>query len=479
MRKSRIILIGILIIIIAFFLFFVNRKDSSSGALEGISDQKTIDEAYSLISKHAVYPVSEEKLVEGAIRGMTDVIGDPYSTYFSEEEAKAHEQSLSDERVGIGAEITLSQGRFIIVSPIKSSPAEKAGVKPYDEIVQVDDERVDGKTLKELLQLIGGEKGTEVTLTLYRPEEQRHLKISIVRSTIPVKTVTSEMFDVEGQSVGYVSISMFGEKTAEEWEKHTRDLLKRGAKGIIIDVRGNPGGYLHSVEQVAGSMLKPGSTYTFMQDARGILEPLTVKEPKESEYTKKMKKIPVAILQNEGSASASEVLSGALQDLKRAFIIGTTSFGKGTVQETMALSNGGEVKLSTHKWLTPNQQWIHGTGIKADLEVEQNVLFKLSAKPVGGQYATGDFAEDVAYAQNALNSMGYDVTRKDGYFDEMTAQAVEAFRQEEGLSLSGEMDHQFFAKLREVIQSYKERKENDDQLQMAIGYMSHTIKSGN
>ncbi|MFC4409528.1 S41 family peptidase [Chungangia koreensis] len=478
MRKSRIILVGIFIIVIAFFLFFLNKKDSSTGALEGISENKTIDEAFALITKHAVYPVSDEKLVEGAIRGMTDTIGDPYSTYFSEEEARAHEQSLSDERVGIGAEITQSQGRFIIVSPIKSSPAEKAGIKPYDEIVQVNGERVDGKSLKELLQLIGGEKGTEVTLTLYRPEEQRHVKISIMRSTIPVKTVTSETFDVEGQTIGYVTISMFGEKTAEEWEQHTSDLLKRGVEGIIIDVRSNPGGYLHSVEKVAGSMLKPGATYTFMQDSRGILEPLTVKQPEETAYTKKMKKIPVAILQNEGSASASEVLSGALKDLKRAFIIGTTSFGKGTVQETMELSNGGEVKLSTHKWLTPNQQWIHGKGIKADLEVEQNVLFKLSAKPVGGQYATGDYSDDIAYAQNALNSMGYDVTRTDGYFDEVTAKAVEDFRQDKGLSLEPQMDHYFFVKLREVIQSYKERKENDDQLQMAIGYMSHTIKSG-
>ena len=478
MRKSRIILLVLFVVIIACFLWFLNKKPSTvSSSGEGFGLLQPIDEAFKLIEKQAVYPVEGDKLVEGAIRGMTDVIGDPYSTYFTEEEAKAHEESLADERVGIGAEIAQSQGRFVIVAPIKSSPAEKAGVKPYDEIVQVDNERVDGKTLKELLNMIRGDKGTDVTLTVFRPDEGKHIKISITRAAIPVKTVKSEVIEVVDVPIGYVSISMFGEETATEWKKHTEDLLKRNVQGIIIDVRGNPGGYLHSVSKIGSSMLKSGQTLTYMQDAKGVLEPITVGQEEENDYTKRMQRIPIAILQNEGSASASEVLSGALKDLKRAFVIGTTSFGKGTVQETLALSNGGEVKLSTHKWLTPKQEWIHGKGVKADLPVEQNILFKQVVKPISSEFKAGDFSEDIAYVQSVLNAMGYDVVRKDGYFDEMTAQAVEKFRTAENLSSEQEMDREFFAKLREVITNYKERKENDVQLQMALGYLSNEIKT--
>ena len=153
------------------------------------------------------------------------------------------------------------------------------------------------------------------------------------------------------------------------------NLIQEGAESLIIDVRGNPGGYLHTVGDIAGSLLPEDTIFAYMQDAKKALTPLITEKSEKFAFDEKLKKMPVVLLQDKGSASASEVLSGALKDLKRGYITGTTSFGKGTVQDITELSNGGEMKLSTHKWLTPKENWIHGEGVKADLEVVQHGLF--------------------------------------------------------------------------------------------------------
>lgn len=251
---------------------------------------------------------------------------------------------------------------------------------------------------------------------------------------------------------------MFGEKTAEEWEKHTRSLVKREVDGLLVDVRGNPGGYLHSVEAIASTMLDKGANYAYMQDAEGVLEPLTVVGQKEDAYIKSMRKMPLVLLQDEGSASASEVLSGALKSNKRALIAGTKSFGKGTVQETWDLSNGGEIKLSSHKWLTPSQEWIHGSGIKVDFLVESNELFQLNPQISTGTYQVGEYHEDVAYAQKVLKALGHSISRVDGYFDEDTAKAIEQFSEKEMKNASPEMNPEFFQHLRQKVVTFKSSK---------------------
>ncbi len=450
------------------------KKETASTS---ISQMSPIDEAYERILSSSVHPVEGKLLIEGALRGMAQTLDDPYSKYLTKEEAKSHRESLSDERVGIGLEVMESKGRFIVVTPMKESPAEKAGVKPYDEIVRVDGERVTGKSFSELLSAIKGKKGTNVALTVFREAEGKHLELTIKREAMHVHTVASERIEKDDVAIGYVNISMFGEKTAEEWVEQTQLLVKQGINGLLIDVRGNPGGYLHSVEQVAGTMLKSGQIFAYMQDSKGVLEPLKVKATDNDEYMKVMNKIPIVLLQNEGSASASEVLSGALKSNHRALIAGTKSFGKGTVQETWKLSNGGEMKLSSHKWLTPKQQWIHGIGIEADYEVLPGELFQIEPLPVSGSYQVGDFHEDVIYGQKALKALGYKLTRLDGYFDQDTAKAVMAFKKEKKVKALATMDPVFYQKVREEIVSYKESKKNDDQLQMSLGYLFHSIQN--
>jgi carboxyl-terminal processing protease len=170
------------------------------------------------------------------------------------------------------------------------------------------------------------------------------------------------------------------------------------------------------------------------------------------------------------------VLSGALKSNKRALIAGTKSFGKGTVQETWDLSNGGEIKLSSHKWLTPSQEWIHGNGIKVDFLVESNELFQLNPQISTGTYRVGDYHEDVAYAQKALKALGHSISRVDGYFDEDTAKAIKQFNEKETKKASSEMNPVFFQNLRQKVITFKSSKKNDDQLQMSIGYLFHAVQ---
>lgn len=475
MRRSRVFLFGFLVILILLFLIFWApfKKDKASVP---ITQMSPIDQAYERILTSSVHPVEGKQLIEGALRGMAETLGDPYSKYMTKDEAKAHRESLADERVGIGLEIVENKGRFIVVTPMKESPAEKAGVKPYDEIVRVDGKRVEGKSLSDLLTAIKGKKGTSVALTVFRETEDRHVELKMTRSALQIQTVTSERIEQDGSAIGLVSISMFGEKTAEEWEEQTRTLVKQGIDGLLIDVRGNPGGYLHSVEQVVGTMLKGGQVFAYMQDSKGVLEPLTVTATNEDDYSKTMKKIPIVLLQNEGSASASEVLSGALKSNQRATIAGSKSFGKGTVQETWELTNGGEMKLSSHKWLTPQQQWIHGTGIEADFEVEASELYQLEPLPISGTYQVGDFNVDVIYGQKLLKALGFKVSRVDGYFDENTARAVIAFKEQKKVDSEPKMDISFYQAARETIMTYKSSKKHDNQLQMSLGYLFHSIQ---
>ncbi|WP_269051494.1 S41 family peptidase [Sporosarcina sp. G11-34] len=464
-----------LIASVAVFLIVDGVLGKGKNEEQTVSTVPVIDEAFSLIQKRGVYPVKSEKLVEGALRGMADVIGDPYSTYLTGEEAAAHRESLAGERIGIGAEITRTNGKFVIVAPVKSSPAEKAGLRPYDELVRIDGERLEGDTLKEVVGRIRGKKGTTVAMTIFRPDLGEHLELTVTREVISMITVASDIIERDERKVGYISITTFGEETAKEWQNETDKLLKKGAEALIIDVRGNPGGYLHSVGEIAGSLLVEDTVFAFMQDAKGIMTPLVVEKSEKRVFDEKLKKIPIVLLQDKGSASASEVLSGAMKDLKRGYITGTTSFGKGTVQETMDISNGGEMKLSTAKWLTPKETWIHGKGVQADLLVEQSGLFEEHIRLVSEEFKEGDFNDDVAYGQRLLIGLGYSLGREDGYFDKGTKKAIKEFQSDSKAETSGVMDRDFFKALKDEVEKYRNDIDNDAQLQMAIGYIHHVI----
>lgn len=478
MRKSRIFFV-LGASVLAAGGIFVSGLVGDKGEIGQVEKPlPAITEAYNKIVEKSVFRPKSEQLVEGAIRGMAEAISDPYSTYYTKEEAVQHRQALAEERVGIGVEIMYTGNRFVVVSPMKDSPAERAGIRPYDELVQVGDVRLDNHTMADLLALLRGEANTEVTLVVYRPSVDRHLQMTLERKQIKNDTVASKVVEQDHVKVGIISISMFGEKTAEEWVAETEKVLKQGVQGIVVDVRGNPGGYLHSVAALASTVVKNGEIFAYMQNAEGALQPLkTEKVNVSDEYIKAMRSISLVLLQNEGSASASEVLSGALKTWKRATIVGVTSFGKGTVQDTWSLVNGGELKLTTNKWLTPKREWIHKKGIEADLVVEQNELFLLEMQPLRGEFKKGQMGEEIAYVQKVLEKLGFMVERTDGYFDSATETAIEQFRKQQGLPNGKQLDTLFFTSLHEYILKYKEDAQNDTQLQMGVSVLLHEIEA--
>jgi len=481
MRRSRFLLFIILAALatVVFLLLDGCAGEGNVKKEEGAISASfpVIDEAFDVIKEKGVYPVDKDMLVEGALRGMADVIGDPYSSYLSQDEAAAHKESLAGERIGIGAEITRSNGKFIIVAPVKGSPSEKAGLQPYDEIVRIDGKRIDGDSLQDVVKRIRGKKGTAVSMTIFRPDLDKHIELTVVRDTISVKTVATEVLEERGQKIGYISITMFGNESPKEWLDATNKLIEDGAGSLIIDVRGNPGGYLHAVGSIIDSLVKDKTVFAYMEDAAGNLEPLATEKSEKLAYDEKLKKVPVVLLQDKGSASASEVLSAALKDLNRGYIIGATSFGKGTVQETMDLSNGGEMKLSTHKWLTPKKKWIHSKGVEAQLEVVQSELFSEHIRLVTEIYTEGDYHDDIAYAQKLLTGLSYSVARTDGFYDGSTSSAVSAFRDDAKVETKSTMDRLFFAKLNDEVEAFRTDRKNDDQLQMAIGYIHHQMST--
>lgn len=475
MRKSRIFLLVVAMVCIGIIVYGVMKIKAQPQ--EEQASFAVVNELHQLITSESVYDVNSEKLVEGALRGMANAINDPYSTYYSEQEAALHKQTLASERIGIGVELADANGKIIVVAPIKASPAEKAGIRPLDELIQINEVRLDGKSMGEVRKLMYGKEGEAVELVIYRPELDQHLKLVVKRERLKNDTVEAEVLEVEGRKLGYITINLFGEKTAEEWKEALDGVMKEEVEGLIIDVRDNPGGYLHSVAQMMSMFEQKEKIFAYMQNHDGVTEPLKTKEVEQFKpYVNWLRDTPLTLIQNEGSASASEVFAGALQDWKRSVIIGVTSFGKGTVQQTWDLQNGGEVKLSTNKWLTPSKKWIHDVGIEPDVEVTQHPLYSVETKILKGRFEEGEYSEEVAYSQRILSELGYSISRTDGFFDKDTAQEVESFRKKHDIAEGSYMDEVFFHELTEELQTFKQSKVNDMQLQMAISYIMHQFE---
>lgn len=326
--------------------------------------------------------IDAKKMETGAISGMVASLGDPYTSYFPPKQNTEFKTQMAGEFSGIGAELSLNdQGLIIVIAPLDGSPAEKAGVKSGDTIVKVNGKITSGWTLAQAVETIRGHKGTKVTISVVHPKEKEVHDLTIVRDTIQVKSVTSwiKQFKCDTKSctvetdcptcatIAYIRISQFGDKTNNEWlaaiNKIMPEIKKaKNFKGLILDVRNNPGGYLNDAVYIASEFVKSGPIVK-QRDGNNRTESMDVNR------TGVLLDIPLAVLINGGSASASEIVSGALQDYGRAFLVGEKSFGKGTVQQAVEVDGGGSVHISIAKWLTPKERWVHGTGLKPDVAV--------------------------------------------------------------------------------------------------------------
>jgi carboxyl-terminal processing protease len=318
-----------------------------------------------LMSKHYIEPEKLEttKMLHGAVSGLVSAIGDPYTTFMPPQENKEFKQSLNGRLQGIGAELTLRDAQIVVVAPLKGSPAEAAGLIPEDVITHVDEKDVTGFSLGDAVKLIRGPKGTDVTLTVTRKGEGS-LDITITRDEIKIPSVESEIKEYDGKRIGYIGLNRFGDTTTVEFKKSVESHMANEVDGIIIDVRFNGGGYLDKAIDLSSMFLKKGKVVSV---ARREGEP-THHYVKGSPITGD---IPLVILINEGSASASEIFAGALQDHGRATVIGKKSFGKGTVQEVFDLPGGTSIRITTARWLTPDGKDLGKEGVSPDIEVER------------------------------------------------------------------------------------------------------------
>lgn len=319
-----------------------------------------LSDVYDVLENNFDGDLDAAKLREGAKAGLVAAAGDPYTVYLTPEAAKRLQDDLSGTVSGIGAEVGIRNQKLVIISPVADSPAAKAGLRPSDQIVLINDEDPSGLSLDQAVSKIRGEKGTEVRLTLIRGNAAP-FEVKIVRDII---TVASVKWSLKEGNVGYIQLTRFGEDTGSLVSQAADDLKAKGAKSFIIDMRNNSGGYLNAAVQVSSEFLDGGQLVVEERRKGEGAEKLV------STGSGKLKGFKTVVLINEGSASASEIVAGALRDNGIATIVGQKSFGKGSVQEIKNLGGGAQLKVTVAKWYTPNGTNINKDGIKPDTEVK-------------------------------------------------------------------------------------------------------------
>lgn len=412
--------------------------------------------------------VSYETLVDGAYQGVFEALKDPYSEYFrTEEETAAFIEQSSGEFEGIG--ITMEDdghGRCHVVAPVKGSPAEDAGLQAGDIVVSVDGVALEGKTLSQWGDLIRGKAGTEVVLVVER--DGMRLTFTVIRGKIKTEAVSWEMLE---DHIGYIQITQFDNDADKEFLLKRAGAIHAGAKSLIIDVRNNGGGHVETALNIA-NMLIPGEDQVIMEMTRQGKVIGTA-----STNGAGMDGIPVVLLINEGSASASEILAGALKDNQAAALVGTTTYGKGIAQVVKELDNGGTMKVSTYYFTTPNGDVINGVGVSPDVYVVNGS--GLSAEEASAEYAKlapmtekikyykGQMGLNVYAAQQRLNLLGYEVS-VNAVMDEETVKAIAKFQDETGMFPYGGLDYSTMNMLENLTVEHLIGGNEDKQLAKAV-----------
>lgn len=447
-----------------------NQVTSSETSVAGNEeDFEKIQAVYDTLMTDYYQGVDEETLIEGAITGMTESVGDPYTQYLNVEESSSLDESISASFEGIGAEVMKQGDNVMIVSPIAGSPAEEAGLQPNDVILKADDQELSGMTLNEAVSHIRGEKGSEVILTIRRGETT--FEVTVVRDTIPVETVIYQL-DEEDPTIGYITITSFSSPTYDDLIAAIEDLREQGAVSFVFDVRQNPGGLLQAGMKISNLFLGNGDI--ILQTQEKDQEPVSIVADDSTMGDFKVTE-PSVLLVDEGSASASEILAGAVSESGNVKLVGSKTFGKGTVQNVAAFDDNSELKITIAKWLTPSGEWINEKGIQPDVEVAlpeyANLLIIDSTKT----YQLGDVSQEVENLEKVLDALGYSVATVDGYFDETTQEAVKQFQTDQKLTVDGIVTAETATQLVESLRTLIE--ENDTQYEAAIKELQSTKTS--
>lgn len=393
-----------------------NNDDNDDIAAHGLplDELRTFVEILNRVKQGYVEDVSDQALLENSIRGMLDGL-DPHSAYLNKEEFKEISISTSGKFGGLGIEVQMQNGFVRVVAPIDDTPASKAGIKAGDLIIRIDDTAVKGMSLMDAVKTMRGEAGSKTTLTILREERDEPFKVTLERAVIRVQSVKSRMLD---DGYGYVRITQFSSQTGDSLQREIRNLEDEAEgtlRGIVLDLRNNPGGVLSAAVDVADTFINAGDIVSIRGRAPNTDQQF------DATPGDMLDGAPIVVLVNEGSASASEIVAGALQDDSRAVIMGTRTFGKGSVQTIVPLQNGAALKLTTARYYTPSGRSIQAEGIEPDVGIqnvnvtaaESSGVTPFSEADLAGALANDTLDEDAIVAPPKTKSEGGGLAESD------------------------------------------------------------------
>ncbi|MGJ5711965.1 S41 family peptidase [Staphylococcus auricularis] len=450
-KTSQLWLSALVIILITVMLtvaatLFISHKLTGLDANQR-DDISKIENVYKTLSDDYYKGTTSNQLTESAINGMVKSLKDPYSEYMTKDETESFNEDVSGDFVGIGAEMQKKDDQIQITSPMKGSPAEKAGIQPKDVVEKVNGKSVKGKPLESIVKEVRGKKGTNVTLTVKRGSDAHDIKIK--RDKIHVKSV-----DYETKSdIAILTINKFQNSTAAELKSAVLKAHKAGKKDLVLDLRNNPGGLLDEAVKMANIFIDKDKTVVKLQKGKQ-----TEEIPAPNDKVKETKDMNVSILINEGSASASEVFTGALKDYGIAKVYGSKSFGKGIVQTTKEFDDGSLLKFTNMKWLTPEGHYIHGKGIKPDVKIDPPAYQSLNVIPSDQTFKQGDQSKHIKTMKVGLKALDYQIDNQSTQYDAELVAAVKDFQQQHDLDVTGE----FNKKTNETFTQQLVEKANDD-----------------
>ena len=347
-------------------LSFVKIFNNGRSYMALSNDLSKFVDTYYAIKDNYYGELDNEKLVDSAIKGMIDAVGDEYTSYSDTDDADNFKQTVSGIYEGIGCTVGVNlDNKIVVVDMFKDSPAEKAGLKVGDIIIKIDGEDFVGKSSTDMSNYVKFSKNSKVVLTIIRDEET--MELDVERKKIEIPYVSGEVITKDDIKIGYIDISLFSSTIYDQFKRELEKLEKENISGLVIDVRGNSGGYLSGVTDILNLFLKKGDVIYQLESGN--------KKQIKKDTTKEKRDYPVAVLVNGGSASASEILASVIKESYNGYVVGTKTYGKGTVQQTTTLPDGSMVKYTVQKWLTPNGNWVNEVGVEPTDTVELDISY--------------------------------------------------------------------------------------------------------
>lgn len=433
-RKNFILTIISIVLITAILTVFATIAIMHwTSGLDGSqkTEMKKVEDVYRILNKEYYKNTDSEKISESAIKGMVKDLDDPYSEYMTKKESKSFNEDVSGDFVGIGAEMQKKGDKIQITSPMKNSPAEKADIQPKDVVTKVNGKSIKGQPLEAIVKKVRGKQGTKVTLTIERAN-QAH-EITIKRDKIHVKSVEYEKHG----NTGVFTINKFQSSTSGELKSLIIKAHKDGIRKIVLDLRNNPGGLLDEAVKMVNIFIDKGKTAVQLEKGDQKEQIKT-----SNDATKEAKDMDVSILVNKGSASASEVFTGAMMDYNKAKVYGSKTFGKGIVQTTHEFDDGSLLKFTNMKWLTPKSHYIHGKGITPDTKIKEPEYQSLNVIPNTQTYQLGDEDKHIKTIKIGLSALNYETNNNSKNFDNDLVEAVKSFQKDNNLTVNGKFDKQ-------------------------------------